>query len=494
MNLGRTAARPVKAIEPLNVDTDATAPRRNRINSHVFTAQLVAIDYVAATIASALGLVAVSALSTVATNGLPYFWANISHQAFFPLGVVLGLMMSGNYRRVGRLGSQSTFTLMNSFFFAIGVGGLFSIALSTIVHRALDQRQVNANHVLSAIVLSTFLIPVARSIHRHAILHRHPIRVVIIDSGVNVKRFITHLELQGCFQVIGWIPATPLRPDEGLGHLDDLQQICATHAVDQVLVGDFDLPVAVVVDVLRHVQNEVQLTFVPRSFELLSWRSTFTELSGLPTIEAAPMVMTRIDKAVKRTFDLVVSTILLLVLSPVLLVFAIVVATTSKGPILYRQRRVGRGGKPFTILKFRTMHEAPASATGQVAHDPTAPLYETRGKLQEDDRITRPGRLLRRSGLDELPQLLNVFVGSMSIVGPRPFTPNESTEGSGWQSRRYEVRPGITGLWQVSGRNNLSAGDLEEFDYLYVASWSMWWDVKILWDTPRTMLKGLGAF
>jgi lipopolysaccharide/colanic/teichoic acid biosynthesis glycosyltransferase len=82
----------------------------------------------------------------------------------------------------------------------------------------------------------------------------------------------------------------------------------------------------------------------------------------------------------------------------------------------------------------------------------------------------------------------------MSIVGPRPFTPNESTEGNGWQSRRYEVRPGITGLWQVSGRNNLSAGDLEEFDYLYVASWSMWWDVKILWDTPRTMLKGLGAF
>jgi len=325
-------------------------------------------------------------------------------------------------------------------------------------------------------------------------LRRHPIRVLIVDSGANLKRFVTHLELQGCFQVIGWVPGTSLRPDEGIGSLEGLQELCATHEVDQVLVGDFDLPVPVVVDLLRRVQNDVRLTFVPRSFELLSWRSTFTELSGLPMIEAAPMVMTRIDKFLKRTFDLFVSSVLLVVLSPVLILFAIVVATTSKGPVLYRQERVGRRGKNFTILKYRTMHEAATAAQSSEAVDPNAPLFETRGKLQQDARITRPGRLLRRTGLDELPQLLNVFVGSMSIVGPRPFTPNESTNGSGWQSRRYEVRPGITGLWQVSGRNNLSAADLEELDYLYVASWSLWWDVKILWDTPRTMAKGLGAF
>jgi exopolysaccharide biosynthesis polyprenyl glycosylphosphotransferase len=481
-------------MEPLNVVTDATAPKRNQINSHVFTAQLVLIDFVMASVASALGLLAVAALSTVATNGLPYFWVNLGHQAFFPVGVVFGMMLSGNYRRVGRLGAQSTFTLMNSFFFAIGIGGLLSIGLSTIVHRLLDQRQVNANHVLSAIVLSTLFIPIARSIHRHIMLRRHPIRVVIVDSGANLKRFITHLELQGCFQVIGWIPGTSLRPDEGLGSLEELKELCATYEVDQVLIGDFDLPVPVVVDLLRRVQNDVQLTFVPRSFELLSWRSTFTELSGLPMIEAAPMVMTRIDKFLKRTFDLFVSSALLVILSPVLVVFAIIVATTSKGPVLYRQERVGRGGKPFTILKYRTMHQAQGTSVEPEAIDPDAPLFETRGKLQEDARITRPGRLLRRTGLDELPQLLNVFVGSMSIVGPRPFTPNESTDGSGWQSRRYEVRPGITGLWQVSGRNNLSAGNLEELDYLYVASWSLWWDVKILWDTPRTMVKGLGAF
>ena len=118
---------------------------------------------------------------------------------------------------------------------------------------------------------------------------------------------------------------------------------------------------------------------------------------------------------------------------------------------------------------------------------------ELRKKLDEGDRITRIGRLLRKSGLDELPQLFNVLRGDMSIVGPRPFVPNESFL-EGWSARRFEVRPGITGLWQVSGRNQLSTDDLRQLDYLYVASWSFWWDLKILFDTPRTMVHGFGAY
>ena len=121
------------------------------------------------------------------------------------------------------------------------------------------------------------------------------------------------------------------------------------------------------------------------------------------------------------------------------------------------------------------------------------PLFELRKKLDEGDRITKIGRLLRKSGLDELPQFFNVLRGDMSIVGPRPFVPNESFL-EGWPARRFEVRPGITGLWQVSGRNQLSTDDLRQLDYLYVASWSFWWDLKILFDTPRTMVHGFGAY
>jgi lipopolysaccharide/colanic/teichoic acid biosynthesis glycosyltransferase len=262
------------------------------------------------------------------------------------------------------------------------------------------------------------------------------------------------------------------------------------------MVGQVDYPTPVFIDLLREIQGIAQLTIVPRAFELLSWRSTFTELSGLPLIEAAPLQMSMLDRFVKRTFDLTISGIALVLASPILLLIGLAVALTSRGPILYRQQRLGRGGRPFTILKFRTMRVeqfSPPAPSVPAAAD-NAPLFATRNKLSEEERITRVGKLLRKTGLDELPQLWNVLTGAMSIVGPRPFISEESAVAVGWQARRYEVRPGITGLWQVSGRNNLSGEDLVELDYLYVASWSMWWDVKIMWDTPRTMLRGLGAY
>jgi lipopolysaccharide/colanic/teichoic acid biosynthesis glycosyltransferase len=120
-------------------------------------------------------------------------------------------------------------------------------------------------------------------------------------------------------------------------------------------------------------------------------------------------------------------------------------------------------------------------------------LHEVRGKKDESWRITRFGAFLRRTGIDEIPQFINVFKGDMSVVGPRPFIPSESRV-EGWAVRRFEVRPGITGLWQVSGRNDLTRNDLVQLDYLYVASWSLWWDLKIMFETPKTMARGTGAY
>ena len=122
------------------------------------------------------------------------------------------------------------------------------------------------------------------------------------------------------------------------------------------------------------------------------------------------------------------------------------------------------------------------------------PLHELRNKAVEAERITRIGGVMRRTGLDEIPQFLNVLLGNMSLVGPRPFTERESETVTGWQARRFELRPGITGLWQVSGRNDLNMDELRRLDYLYVASWSLWWDIKIVWDTPRAMVRGFGAY
>jgi lipopolysaccharide/colanic/teichoic acid biosynthesis glycosyltransferase len=208
-----------------------------------------------------------------------------------------------------------------------------------------------------------------------------------------------------------------------------------------------------------------------------------------------------LDRLLKRSFDVAASLVALIVLSPVMAVTAIAIKLSSSGKAVFRQTRLGRDGKPFTVLKFRTMtvvntptSDPEVSTSLAKPTEISRPLYEVRKKLSEGQRITRAGRFLRKSRFDELPQLINVLKGHMSIVGPRPFVPHESSELDGWAARRFAVRPGITGLWQVSGSNDLSTEDLHHLDHLYVSSWSFWWDLKIMLDTPRTMVCGIGAY
>jgi lipopolysaccharide/colanic/teichoic acid biosynthesis glycosyltransferase len=217
---------------------------------------------------------------------------------------------------------------------------------------------------------------------------------------------------------------------------------------------------------------------------------------------------------IKRGFDITVSLVMLILLAPLFVAIALTVRFSSSGPILFRQQRVGRSYRPFTVLKFRTMKsgedpnmdkehlqiletmddERPVSASGSDIFKALPPLHLVHNKAADQQRITSIGKFLRRTGLDELPQVFNVLIGDMSVVGPRPLVLEESKRITGWRKRRFDVRPGITGLWQVSGRNELVADDLFQLDYVYVSSWSMWWDLKIVWDTPRAMIRGLGAY
>jgi lipopolysaccharide/colanic/teichoic acid biosynthesis glycosyltransferase len=271
---------------------------------------------------------------------------------------------------------------------------------------------------------------------------------------------------------------------------------------------------------------------VPRYYELISWRSKLSDLSGMPFLEIAQPHLSTWDQLMKRTFDIVVSGLILLITSPLLLVVAIGVKLSSPGPVFFRQVRLGRYGEPFTLNKFRSMTVEPEGGNekadelavgvlaangnghtngngetngnghglveGELELAPLSvttdiPLHELRNKAALTNRITRIGAILRKTGIDEIPQFVNVFKGDMSVVGPRPFIPEES-QVEGWATRRFEVRPGITGLWQVSGRNDLSRTDLIQLDYLYVSSWSLLWDLKIMFETPKTMMRGTGAY
>ncbi len=163
------------------------------------------------------------------------------------------------------------------------------------------------------------------------------------------------------------------------------------------------------------------------------------------------------------------------------------IKATSPGPVFFRQARTGRYEKTFFVLKFRTMYRRRRGAPDEIDHlnEMDGPLF----KVTNDPRVTRVGRFLRRTSLDEIPQLINVWKGDMSLVGPRPFVVAEAAEIEGWARKRFEARPGMTGLWQVSGRNELSHLELCRLDYLYVASWSFWWDLQILWQTPAPSSK-----
>jgi lipopolysaccharide/colanic/teichoic acid biosynthesis glycosyltransferase len=212
----------------------------------------------------------------------------------------------------------------------------------------------------------------------------------------------------------------------------------------------------------------------------------------VPLFTLRPPVFEGIDFALKRTFDLVLATLGLLLLSPILLALAVAVKLSSRGPAIYRSTRPGIGGKPFDCFKFRTMRERAdqLQADLESLNEQSGALF----KIRHDPRLTKIGRLLRRFSLDELPQLVNVVRGEMSLVGPRPLPMRDFERLEEWHKKRYLVLPGMTGLWQVSGRAELDFDDLVRLDFLYLERWSVSLDLSILLKTIPAVLTRRGAY
>jgi exopolysaccharide biosynthesis polyprenyl glycosylphosphotransferase len=226
--------------------------------------------------------------------------------------------------------------------------------------------------------------------------------------------------------------------------------------------------------------------------EVLLDRAQFVPGQSVPLFTLRPPVFEGIDYALKRTLDLVLSALGLIVLTPLLLAITIAVKLSSRGPVIYRSIRPGIAGKPFRCLKFRTMYEGAERLQAELEQ-----LNEKSGavfKIRRDPRVTPVGRLLRRWSLDELPQLVNVIRGEMSMVGPRPLPMRDFERLEDWHKKRYLVLPGITGLWQVSGRSELDFDDLVRLDFLYLERWSVLLDLSILLKTIPAVLTKRGAF
>jgi len=236
--------------------------------------------------------------------------------------------------------------------------------------------------------------------------------------------------------------------------------------------------------------TRTELVVAPALMEVAGPRTTIRPAAGLPLLHVEHPELTGARQLVKNVFDRLVAAVLLVLLAPAMAGLAIAVRATSPGPALFRQTRVGRDGRLFTMVKFRTMRRGAEHQKITLVSDRDGPLF----KIRNDPRVTPFGVFLRRYSLDELPQLINVIRGHMSLVGPRPPLPEEVARYGDDVRRRLLVRPGLTGLWQVSGRSDLSWEESVRLDLRYVENWSLTLDLQILWKTWSAVARGQGAY
>jgi exopolysaccharide biosynthesis polyprenyl glycosylphosphotransferase len=279
-----------------------------------------------------------------------------------------------------------------------------------------------------------------------------------------------------------------------LGHLEDseLGQQLERLRIDRLLVGQLQPA-----DRMRaaHLMREgqrrgVEVSMMPELFDLVGPSAEFDEIEGLTVLTVHPPVLSRSSRILKRGLDLIVSSLALVLVAPLLAVIAVAVKLDSPGPALFRQTRIGKAGRRFTLLKFRTMSQDADSQTRLLMAASKDPDWLL---LEEDPRITRIGRLLRRTSLDELPQLWNVLRGEMSLVGPRPLSEIDDRLVRGWARARLDLVPGLTGLWQVLGRTSIPFQEMVKLDTVYVTNWSLWGDIKLMLRTLPVLLRGKGV-
>jgi len=318
------------------------------------------------------------------------------------------------------------------------------------------------------------------------------------DLGQNIALQAREYHWTG-LRLEGYVDDAPQKQGETfegipvLGTLDQALSIIHEKDIGEVI---FALPLRAYAEFARLVfrlqELPVRVRVVPDVFSLAFFQATIEDFHGVPLIGLRDPVIDGFDRILKRVFDLVLSSLLLLFLWPWLLLIAALVKLDSRGPALFRQERVGENGRHFTMFKFRTMVMDAEQHLEEILEETDDGVRFN--KRPDDPRVTRLGRFLRRSSADELPQLFNVIKGEMSLVGPRPELPLLVKQYERWQRQRFAVPPGMTGWWQVSGRSDHMMHLHTEDDLYYIRNYSLLLDVRILWRTIGTVLKGTGAF
>jgi exopolysaccharide biosynthesis polyprenyl glycosylphosphotransferase len=328
-----------------------------------------------------------------------------------------------------------------------------------------------------------------------------PERVLIYGAGNTGQTLAERIRGLGQgIEVVGFVDDDPMPLRPGLTDIPvmpETQGITAaireTDATRLVLAFSQSPTHQVLEGVRTSEFGRLPISIVPRYFEITPAHSTLSEINGFPLLDLRSAQLSTGARAVKRALDLTVSVAAVVALAPLFLLVAAAVKIDSRGPVFFRQERLGSNERPFRIWKFRTMIPDAEARRMEMAHlnemEGSGPLF----KMKNDPRVTRVGRFLRKTSIDELPQLFNVVAGQMSLVGPRPFVTHEAVQIGGWGRKRLDIKPGITGLWQVRGRNDVPFEEMVRLDYMYVTNWSVWWDIRLILQTVPRVLRGSGA-
>jgi exopolysaccharide biosynthesis polyprenyl glycosylphosphotransferase len=321
-------------------------------------------------------------------------------------------------------------------------------------------------------------------------------RVVLVGEGESLDRLRSALAAsQGglAYEFVGAVATEGAPGHRRLGSPAELAAVLGDVRPHEVILSEADFDERTVLEVVEQAHRQgIKVRLAPDTTELLMQRGEYVPGQGMPLFELRPPVLAGWDWAIKRAFDIGVSILVAVIFLPLWLLIALSVKLESRGPVFFVDRRIGVGEREFGMLKFRTMvAEAPALQESlEEANEAEGALF----KIRDDPRVTRVGRVLRRFSLDEIPQIVNVLKGEMSLVGPRPLPLRDYSLLEDWHRARYAVLPGMTGLWQISGRSGLTFDDLVRLDFTYLENWSIWLDITIIARTIPAVLRGRGAY
>ncbi|MCX5725568.1 MAG: undecaprenyl-phosphate glucose phosphotransferase [Candidatus Saganbacteria bacterium] len=326
-------------------------------------------------------------------------------------------------------------------------------------------------------------------------------RSLIIDAGETGQALAMRIKDDPAlgYRVVGFLDDDEKLLDKSfhgaavLGKISEAKDIIKGRRIDEIIIASQRLSSSKILDIITECERKrIKFKIVPGILEIMASRVNTDEVGGIPLVTISEIQLRGFNAVLKRGTDLMASLLALIIFSPILLLTAIAIKLNSKGPVFFRQERVGRDGKPFKMYKFRSMVKDAEKLFPKLAllSEVEGPMF----KIKKDPRVTSIGAFLRRSSLDEIPQLLNVWRGEMSLVGPRPPIPREVKKYDSWHIKRLRIAPGMTGLWQVSGRSDLPFEDMVRYDIYYIENWSLWLDFKIILQTIPAVISGGGAY